>query len=155
MRQLIYRYLEECLAYGRHLAVISLCNYDDESCTGDCIYSKLKKQATSYIDVCVHAHICRVYTRKYAVCVCKCLHVQLFPNLVPAAPPRSCFFMCYWSRVTLSNRREGWASAPFPPPLRCSFHCRGQPSLPQAEVDADGRVERQKESHFMMMCLSC
>ena len=39
----MYRYLEECLAYGRHLAVISLCNYDDESCAGDYIYSKLKK----------------------------------------------------------------------------------------------------------------
>ena len=39
----MYRYLEECLAYGRHLTVISLCDYDDKSCTGDYIYSKLKK----------------------------------------------------------------------------------------------------------------
>lgn len=84
------------------------------------------------------------------VCVYKYTY-QLLPNIIPAAPPHSCFLHVLFVQFDpIKLKRETWVLCSFSP-LGCSFHCQQQPSLPWMEVDADGRVKRQK--HLLMMFL--
>lgn len=89
--------------------------------------------------MCVHVHVCTY---------------QLFPNLIPAAPPLRHLTHGLLTQIERIKLKEPDSVLSLSP-VGCSFYCGWHPCLPWAAVDADGGVERQREPQCWIMSLSC